>query len=1066
MDAGVGEQDAPSIEIDPFAGIVQIRDSPLRVAVRGSCARMLSMGGTSQIVHGLALSALASLFALGSIDVVRGQRLSAETYVSLATDAELRDVAFIDAKVGFAVGDRGVIWMTADGGGSWRIVPSGTAGNLRSICFLDQQFGWIAGGETDPFTHTSSGILLATEDGGRSWRRQERLGLPGIARVRFLNRDVGFVVAQPNSVFPAGVFTTDNGGKAWKPVQGVADRLWRTADFIGQHTGMVGGVGGQAMVIRDRGLVATSMPDLGLRNIQRMSYSHGPEGWMVGTGALVLRTTDAGQSWQLPTAPLPDDAGQHFDWHALFCRGSHCWIAGSPGTRVLHTGDGGASWSWFPTPTTAPIHSLFFLDERIGFAAGSLGTILRTDDGGRTWQVAKSGGARAAMLSIFGHPSELSHETVARMSGQEGYLGVSHFLVRSDVGPEALPCDSLPARIDEAITALGGIGGTTDWRFPVASGGTRARPEEALQFWDRLHERGALVELETQIVRQIRLWRPEVVVTSMPGVDPDRPLAHLVNQVVMKAVELAGDPARYPEQIDRAGLAPWKVKRVYGSLGPNKPGEFSIEGTQIAIRLGQVLSDCGSFGRSLVETELSQPINLWGYQRLSTRQAGDASGDFFAGLVIQPGSDARRALPPATPGNVQWIRELAERRRNLDAILSHLERDTTGGARLIAQTNEMVRDLQPVMAGHVLLQMATQFQKQGRHDLSAEVFELLLSKYPDHPACGKAAEWLVQYFSSGEVAWREQRKQQIQSQFGILPAPVLGNNNTVRAQTTTRTSLDNKFETDRGARAAEAAKWLERQRPAIYYEPRVRFPLAAADRQRGFPKQAEKFYLSFRNGRSEDAWWNCAAGERWLEQPQGVAPKELWMCMAGSEKPVLDGRFDDPIWQHAKSAPLLAPPGEEFDRSAACLVVRDHEFLYFGIACKKVAGREYPLEEGPRPRDPDLKQQDRVELFIDLDRDWVTAYHLVVDSRGWVAEDCWNDASWNPKWFVAARDSEDRWSVECAIPLDELTGNFPQPNHIWAIGLVRNVPGLAPQSWTPGGVGKGMEAGFGYLLFR
>ena len=40
-------------------------------------------------------------------------------------DAELHDVTFVDADHGWAVGDRGAIWKTDNGGQSWTLVPSG-----------------------------------------------------------------------------------------------------------------------------------------------------------------------------------------------------------------------------------------------------------------------------------------------------------------------------------------------------------------------------------------------------------------------------------------------------------------------------------------------------------------------------------------------------------------------------------------------------------------------------------------------------------------------------------------------------------------------------------------------------------------------------------------------------------------------------------------------------------------------------------------------------------------------------------------------------------------------------
>ena len=67
-------------------------------------------------------------------------------------------------------------------------------------------------------------------------------------------------------------------------------------------------------------------------------------------------------------------------------------------------------------------------------------------------------------------------------------------------------------------------------------------------------------------------------------------------------------------------------------------------------------------------------------------------------------------------------------------------------------------------------------------------------------------------------------------------------------------------------------------------------------------------------------------------------------------------------------------------------------------------GNRIRVERSPRQRDADLSAHDRVTLRLDVDRDYTTAFELVVDHRGWTHDACWNDATWNPKWFVAAND--------------------------------------------------------------
>jgi len=125
-----------------------------------------------------------------------------------------------------------------------------------------------------------------------------------------------------------------------------------------------------------------------------------------------------------------------------------------------------------------------------------------------------------------------------------------------------------------------------------------------------------------------------------------------------------------------------------------------------------------------------------------------------------------------------------------------------------------------------------------------------------------------------------------------------------------------------------------------------------------------------------------------------------------------------------------------------------------------------PQTDGPRPRDADLESHDRLELLIDLDRDYATYFRLAVDHRGWTAESCWGDRSWNPQWFVAVSSQPKSWSIEAAIPLRELTGATPGAKTAWAIGLQRIVPGVGFQSWTAPASADIQPQGFGYLLFE
>ena len=182
-------------------------------------------------------------------------------------------------------------------------------------------------------------------------------------------------------------------------------------------------------------------------------------------------------------------AARHFDFAALAVRGPKCWIAGSPGTRVFHTADAGRTWQSFPTGSIVPLRTIAFADDQHGWAAGELGTILATDDGGRTWRPQRSGGSRAALLCIFADPDDVPLELIARLSGNEGYRTAVEVLGRRDI--EVAPRDDVPLadRLHEAVVGVGGSAADVAWRFPVRQAGLRIPARQIVEAWDRVGDR-------------------------------------------------------------------------------------------------------------------------------------------------------------------------------------------------------------------------------------------------------------------------------------------------------------------------------------------------------------------------------------------------------------------------------------------------------------------------------------------------------------------------------------------------------------------------------------------------
>ncbi len=430
-------------------------------------------------------------------------------------DARLNDIGFAGVRQGWAVGDRGVVWHTDDGGLQWRRQASGATSPLSTVWFHNEKLGWAAGGFTRPYTHASAGVVLTTRDGGQTWTPVPQLVLPALRRIGFFDARHGWALACRSAMYPSGAFMTADGGRNWRPLPGDSGAGWLAADFLDPRTGVLAGRNATAALVRGGQSEAVRAGGVDLRSWTQWRLQPSGAGWAVGDGGLIAATNDLGTTLHV-FSHLPV-AARYFDFAALAVRGPNCWIAGSPGTRVFHTADAGRTWEAFDTGSVVPLRALTFADDQHGWAAGELGVILATDDGGRSWRPQRSGGLHVALLGIFADPDDVPLELFARYSGNEGYRSAVEVIGRRDV--EITPRDDVPTadRLHEALTAVGGCSAAVAWQFPLRQRGLRVDARQILDAWDQTCDGHAKEELLDHIVRQIRIWRPDVLVAPDAG---------------------------------------------------------------------------------------------------------------------------------------------------------------------------------------------------------------------------------------------------------------------------------------------------------------------------------------------------------------------------------------------------------------------------------------------------------------------------------------------------------------------------------------------------------------------
>ncbi|MBN2296655.1 MAG: hypothetical protein JXM70_29775, partial [Pirellulales bacterium] len=941
----------------------------------------------------------------------------------MQADARLNDVCFVDAQNGWAVGDRGTIWQTADGGRNWRLQPSGVVCNLSSVCFLDENTGWAAGRMATPYSHSSRGIVLFTTDGGRTWRVFDRLLLPGLAKIRFFDTRNGWAVGDVGTVLPSGAFTTKDGGRSWRPLVTAKPRLqteqagrtpragkmgWEAADFIDHNTGAVAGRMGRAGVVR-RGVVdEADSPRLGLRGLKDIVLVPPSWGWLIGDGGLVMMTGDLGLTWQTPPAELPAGIAQNFDFEAITVRGPRCWLAGTPGTRVVVTDDAGQNWRAFPTGHNLPICAITFVDDNNGWAVGAMGAILATSDGGQSWKLQHTGGKRAAVMGFFSRPKDVPLELFARLSADDGYLGVVEVLNRRDVEVAAVSRACPAERFHQAMTNIGVSDSRIAWRFPLRQPGLNLSAQATIDTWNDVNDGRGFENLQAYLVRQIRLWRPEVVVTHGASPRGDNPRYHLINQAVLEAARLAADPTSHAQQITEAGLEPWDAKKVYASLDWGDEGSTRVTTAEFSQQLGASFAEISAASRELIDDRFKMSPEMLAFRLMVNHLAENVGEkDFFSGIALQPGGDARRRINATKDATATSLQELARRRRNVKAVLARCDKNMLSGKSLLAEVGEMMRDLSGDQAGRVLFQLADSYRASGHWEMAAEVLQLLVERYPKHPLAETAMVWLVQYYSSAEADWRLQGSQRqttgrMSSGDPSVRAAVVddpsGKAKLLRKKSTL--SIDTSQQKDRIETAAKLGEQLERAYPEAYARPDVRYPLAVVDRMRGLPQNARRFFIQLRQSSDGDAWSIRAKGEEWLAEPKGLPPVPVVHCLAAGRKPRLDGDLDDSLWQQAGPVQLTSDRSDDKKWPAKVMLARDDEFLYLGVECRQAPGVQYgnqkkadpkdgePEKEKPkvvRTRDADLSARDRVDIYLDIDRDHASYYHLAIDHRGWPA---------------------------------------------------------------------------------
>lgn len=227
--------------------------------------------------------------AVGSDGLILKSNDGGETWDKVHSENlnNLKKVQFTEPSVGYAVGRN--LLKTVDGGNSWFTIdlPEEIAYYANRIFFLDSDYG---------FVFNNDGKIYKTEDGGKYWKKN-RLGDSNLKYAFFLDREVGYIATD------ASIYKTTDGGDTWK----------NTSEKF-------------------------SVLDYGER-LGRLVFLNETTGLMLTSFGQVLKSTDAGESWQVFSAL--DSNLTVLDMYAI--DENNIYVLTSTG--VYKSTDGGVTWN-------------------------------------------------------------------------------------------------------------------------------------------------------------------------------------------------------------------------------------------------------------------------------------------------------------------------------------------------------------------------------------------------------------------------------------------------------------------------------------------------------------------------------------------------------------------------------------------------------------------------------------------------------------------------------------------------------------------------------------------------
>lgn len=328
-----------------------------------------------------------------------------------------QSVSFYDESTGFVSTAFPVskLLKTTDGGLTWTEVPIPDPLNqIHYVEMQDENTVWVVQNQ-DPVLSTG-GNICKSDDCGLTWEVMFETN-DGVRELFIL--DENHLWAGTDS---RRVHRTVDGGETWNVSEILAMPLIHDMYFINQDTGWATGGGTQDYIEKTTDGGITWEVQFQRPNSQgfgkRIEFLNSQKGYCVGFECLMLKTNNAGETWEYVAGEYLGDVGilqglpYTYDITGIdFINEERGWIVGRaggcpqpPGHFIMSTKEGGESWQMDMLDEYLPLYGLNAVDfneKGIGWTIGSNGLLLS-----RNLQVGVQNAPAGSKLKIFPNPAQ------------------------------------------------------------------------------------------------------------------------------------------------------------------------------------------------------------------------------------------------------------------------------------------------------------------------------------------------------------------------------------------------------------------------------------------------------------------------------------------------------------------------------------------------------------------------------------------------------------------------------------------------------------------------------------